>query len=236
MRPVLGITTYLESARWGFWDRAAALVPRSYLDAAVAAGGVPVLLPPAAGGAFDAVRAIDGLLLSGGADVDPARYGEVPGPHAITRPDRDSWELELLHAALEQGRPVLAVCRGMQLLNVAFGGSLHQHLPDLVDSDDHLPVMGVFGRVDVRVAPDSRLAGIIGTVDLTVSCHHHQAVRELGAGLVASAWAVDGSVEAIEHPGHSFVLGVQWHPEEDVADVRLLGAFARAAMGVRSGR
>jgi putative glutamine amidotransferase len=236
MRPVIGITTYSEPARWGFWDRAAALVPQSYVDAVVAVGGVPVLLPPApAGGAADVVRAIDGLLLSGGADVDPARYGESPGPQTITRPDRDDWELALLHAALGQGRPVLAVCRGLQLLNVAFGGSLHQHLPDVVGTDGHLPAWGMFGRIAVQVAPASQLAGIVGAVGLTVSCHHHQAVCRLGDGLVASALAADGSVEAIEHPRNSFVLGLQWHPEEDAADVRLFRAFARAAAG-RSGR
>src|SRR5262249_36167071 len=190
VRPVIGITTYSELARWGFWDRAAALVPRSYLDAVSAAGGVPVLLPPGPGGADDAVRAMDGLLLSGGADVDPARYGEPPGPRTITCPDRDDWELALLYAALEHGRPVLAVCRGLELLNVAFGGKLHQHLPDVVGTTDHLPTMGVFGRITVRVAPGSRLAGIVGTAGLTVSCHHHQAVSRLGQGLVASAWAV----------------------------------------------
>jgi putative glutamine amidotransferase len=236
VRPVIGITTYSETAQWAFWDRAAALVPQTYVDIVAAVGGVPVLLPPAPGGAAEAVRAIDGLLLSGGADVDPARYGESPGPQTATRPERDDWELALLHAALERDRPVLAVCRGLQLLNVAFGGSLHQHLPDVVGTDGHLPAWGVFGRVAVRVALGNRLAGAVGAVDLAVSCHHHQAVRRLGDGLVASAWAADGSIEAIESPRHSFVLGVQWHPEEDAADVRLLRAFARAATEMRSGR
>jgi gamma-glutamyl-gamma-aminobutyrate hydrolase PuuD len=236
MRPIIGITTYSEPARWGFWERAAALIPQTYVDVVAVVGGVPVLLPPAPGGASDAVRAIDGLLLSGGADVDPVRYGEAPGPRTITRPERDDWELALLRAALERDRPVLAVCRGLQLLNVAFGGSLHQHLPDVVGTDGHLPAWGVFGRIAVRVAPGSRLAGIVDAVGLTVSCHHHQTVRRLGDGLVESAWAVDGSVEGIEHPGHSFVLGVQWHPEEDATDVRLLRAFALAATGARSGR
>jgi putative glutamine amidotransferase len=235
VRPVIGITTYSETAQWAFWDRAAALVPQTYVDVVAAVGGVPVLLPPAPAGAADVVRAIDGLLLSGGADVDPARYGESPGPRTATRPERDGWELALLHAALELDRPVLGVCRGLQLLNVAFGGSLHQHLPDVVGTEGHLPTWGVFGRVAVRVALGTRLAGTLGAVDLTVSCHHHQAVRRLGAGLVASAWAADGSVEAIECPRHPFVLGVQWHPEEDAADVRLLRAFTRAATGVRSG-
>jgi putative glutamine amidotransferase len=239
VRPVIGISSYLEPARWSFWDRAAALVPRSYVDGVAHAGGVPVLLPPleadgpstsvVSDGAAAAVRALDGLVLSGGADVDPARYGEQRQPRTVTSPERDGWEFALLCAALELGTPVLAICRGMQLLNVACGGTLHQHLPDAVGHDGHRPALGEYGRSSVRIAPASRLAGILGT-EIEVSCHHHQAVRRLGDGLVLAAWTSDETVEAIEHPAHDFVLGVQWHPEEDQADRRLFEALVRAAV------
>ena len=254
--PVIGITTYLEPARWGVWDRPAALLPRSYVDGVARAGGAPVLLPPAcphirthelgvsAPAANAVVRAIDGLVLSGGADVDPARYGEPADPRTVCDPDRDGWELAVLDAALRRGLPVLAICRGMQLLNVACGGSLHQHLPDVVGTAEHQPSPGTFGSTAMRVEPSSRLARTFGSTAVrvepasrlaaitggrAVSCHHHQAVRRLGDGLVAAAWAHDGTVEAIEHSGHDFVLGVQWHPEEDAADARLFQSLVRAA-------
>jgi gamma-glutamyl-gamma-aminobutyrate hydrolase PuuD len=171
-------------------------------------------------------------VLSGGADVDPARYGEPADPRTVSDPDRDGWELAVLDAALRRGLPVLAICRGMQLLNVACGGSLHQHLPDVVGAAEHLPSPETFGCTAVRIEPSSRLAAITG--GRAVRCHHHQAVRRLGDGLVAAAWARDGTIEAIEHTGHDFVLGVQWHPEEDAADARLFQALVRAAS--RDGR
>ena len=240
MRPVIGISSYLEPARWSHWDRAAALVPQSYVDGVAHAGGVPVLLPPVATdgaashgtpshGAAAAVRAVDALVLSGGADIDPQRYGERPRLQTVTSPERDSWELALLRAALVSGTPVLAICRGMQLLNVACGGTLHQHLPDAVGHDRHRPALGEYGRSSVRIDPASRLAGILGP-DIEVSCHHHQAVRRLGDGLVLAAWTDDETVEAIEHPEHDFVVGVQWHPEEDQVDRRLFEALVRAAL------
>lgn len=263
MRPIIGITTYLGPARWGRWDRVAAVVSRTYLDGVVRAGGVAVLLPPnlvadsaatsdsgdsATGGhssakkhaakhtgadehaayAPDALRTIDALILSGGADVDPVRYGEPLQPRTVISIERDAWEFALLHAALDRGLPVLAICRGMQLLNVAHGGTLLQHLPDAVGHDRHLPRPGTFGRTSVRTAPGSRLASILGT-EVQVSCHHHQALHRLGEGLTPSAWATDGTVEAIEHGGHPFVLGVQWHPEQDQQDRRLFEALVQAA-------
>jgi gamma-glutamyl-gamma-aminobutyrate hydrolase PuuD len=202
----------------------------SYVDSVVAAGGVPVLLPPVAGGAAEAVEAVDAVVLSGGADVEPRRYGAVPHPATVSRPDRDAFELAVLRAALSRGRPVLAICRGMQLLNVACGGTLHQHLPECrAGSRAHQPAPGQFGANRVRVLPGSRLERILGG-PATVPCHHHQAVRALGAGLHAVAWAADGTVEALEHPGNGFVLGVQWHPEEPrPGGSRLFGALVRAA-------
>lgn len=231
MRPVIGISTYRETASWGTWSVPAALVPQTYADGVALAGGVPVLLPPAGDSvdtAADAVAAIAALVLSGGADVDPARYGEAVLPTTVTRPDRDAWELALLHAALATGLPVLAICRGMQLLNVAVGGTLYQHLPDVVGTDAHQPTDGVFGSTMARVAADSRIGRILGD-RVTVHCHHHQAVRTLGDGLAAVAFAADGTIEAVEHTGPAFVLGVQWHPERDAADQRLFQALIRAA-------
>jgi gamma-glutamyl-gamma-aminobutyrate hydrolase PuuD len=239
-RPVVGISTYREHARWGPWEQPAALLPQTYVDGVARAGGVPVLLPLAAplaeagataDAATGAIAALDALLLSGGADVDPAHYGEPAHPHTRTLPERDDWEFALLRAALASGLPVLAVCRGMQLLNVACGGTLHQHLPDVGGHLQHRPAHGVFGSTDVQITPDSRLAGILGPTS-TVACHHHQAVDVLGAGLGPVAWAAaDRTVEAIEHAGHEFVVGVQWHPEESAADDRLFAALVRAAAG-----
>jgi putative glutamine amidotransferase len=228
-RPVVGVTTYFEAARWMVWERPAAVLPWSYVDGVAAAGGVPVLLPPVPAGAREAVRAVDALVLAGGADVDPVRYGEALHPATVVRPDRDSWELALLHAALDRGLPVLAICRGAQLLNVACGGTLHQHLPELTGQAGHQPAPGVFGASRVRVRPGSRLAGILGT-GADVSCYHHQGVDRLGDGLLAAAWAQDGTVEAVEHTVHRFVLGVQWHPEEDPDDRRLFAALVDAAL------
>lgn len=226
MRPVIGITTYAEEARWGVWSRPAALLPLAYPTAVAAAGGAPVLLPPQAGP--DALAAVDALVLAGGADIDPASYGADRHPAlGPTYPERDAGELALLRAALDAGTPVLGVCRGMQLLNVALGGGLAPHLPDVVGHSGHQPARAQFGSSVVRVRPGTRLAGIVGA-EVTVSCYHHQAVSGLGDGLVPSAWAADETVEAIELPGDRFVLGVQWHPEEG-ADGHLLAALVEAA-------
>jgi gamma-glutamyl-gamma-aminobutyrate hydrolase PuuD len=230
------MTTYAEQARWGVWSRPAALLPRTYVDAVVAAGGAPVLLPPVSAGptaggtlAGDTIAAVDALVLAGGADIDPASYGAAPHPAlGPTYPDRDAAELSLLKVALDAGKPVLGVCRGMQLLNVALGGGLTQHLPEVAGHTAHQPARAQFGISRVRVRPASRLAAIVGT-ELTVSCYHHQAIDRLGDGLVPTAWeASDETVEAIELPGERFVVGVQWHPEEG-ADVRLFAALVEAA-------
>jgi putative glutamine amidotransferase len=227
--PVIGITTYLEEARFGLWDVPAAVLQRGYLDGVVAAGGVPVLLPPTGHVTADLVSRVDGLLIAGGADVDPVHYGaervSATGP---ARPDRDFTEHTLIEAALANGVPLLGVCRGMQLLNVVLGGTLYQHIPDVFANTDHLPKPGTYGRVSVKTAPGSRLATIIGS-EVDVHCHHHQAVDLLAAGLVPVAWAGDGVVEAVELVGTDFVLGVQWHPEEDGVDRRLFQALVEAA-------
>jgi putative glutamine amidotransferase len=245
-RPVIGLSSYAEPASWGRWvDRPAALLAVNYVAQVTAAGGVPVLLPPVPGIATMLPR-LDALVLSGGADIDPAAYGAQPHPRTgPIQPERDAAEFALLAAALEQGLPVLAICRGLQVLNVSFGGTLHQHLPDLVANDSHRSAPNSFGTHDVRVARRSRLGALLGPPDaggelrLTVPTSHHQAVDRLGDGLVATAWADDGTIEAVE-PGpagarghrEQFLLAVQWHPEAG-ADPRLFQALLAAARAYR---
>jgi putative glutamine amidotransferase len=229
-RPVVGISTYREQAAWGVWNTTADVLHAQYSDAVLAAGGIPVLLPPAASTddvARVVVRRIDALVVSGGADVDPGRYGAEP--HRRTtgwREDRDAWETALLRAADEIGLPTLGVCRGMQLMAVAAGGTLHQHTPELVGHDEHSPGGDAFGRTRVRLADGSRLRTILGET-VEAGCHHHQSV-DLHPGFEAAAWAADGSLEAMERPGPRFCLGVQWHPEVG-SDHTLFAALVAAA-------
>ncbi|WP_306999342.1 gamma-glutamyl-gamma-aminobutyrate hydrolase family protein [Amycolatopsis thermophila] len=222
----MGITSYLEKASWGVWHTDAALLPRSYVDSVRNAGGVPVLLPPA-GEDADVLSAVDALVLAGGADVEPERYGQPAQGKTVTRPERDAFEFALARAALDRGLPVLGVCRGMQVLTVALGGSLIQHLPDRVGHTGHQPAPGVYGPSRVALAGGSRLAGILGT-ETKGQCYHHQAVDRLGDGLAAVGWAADGTIEAVELPGDDFVVGVQWHPEQDTQEVRLFAALVAA--------
>ena len=226
MRPIIGITTYVEPATWGVWrDLPTTLVPHDYTAAVTVAGGRAVLIPPDEADA-DVLRVLDGLVLSGGPDVDPGLYGAEPGPYTVTHPDRDRAEMRLVTRALEMDVPVLGVCRGMQLLTVAAGGTLHQHLPDVLGHEKHRPAPGVYGEHDARFVPGSRIAGLMGD-DLAVRCFHHQGVDDPGK-LTVTGRAEDGLVEAVEDPGHRFVLGVQWHPEV-TRDVRLFGALVTSA-------
>lgn len=224
-RPVIGITSYVERASFGVWTMDVALLSRDYADSVARAGGVPVLLPPIGDGYAELVARLDGLILAGGADVDPARYRQAPHERTTDlRPDRDAFEFGLLAGALRAELPVLAVCRGMQVLNSALGGTLHQHLPDTVAHDGHRPSPGTFGTTNVTVADGSRIAGILGR-DVKVRCHHHQAVDVVADGLAVTALADDGTVEAVESTGAGFVVAVQWHPEQDSADDRLVAAL-----------
>ena len=232
-RPVIGITTYREQAAWGVWHRPADLLGAGYADAVLDAGGAPVLLPPLPDALDDALGALDGVVLAGGADLDPQRYGAPRDPATgPPRRDRDDAELLLARACLERGTPLLAICRGMQVLDVALGGTLVQHLPAVPGTADHRGGDGVFVEREVRVEPGSRLAQVVGE-RLAVHCYHHQAVERLGEGLVPVAWSEDGVVEAVELPSPSFVLGVQSHPEES-ADRRLFAALVDAAASVRA--
>ena len=226
MRPIIGITTYVEPASWGVWhDVEATLIPHAYVEAVTLAGGRPVVLPPD-GSDTDMVGVLDGLVLAGGADLGPELYGAPTEPLTDTRPARDAGEMPLTRAALDADLPVLGVCRGMQLLVVAAGGRLHQHLPDVLGHEKHRPAPGVYGSQPARFAEGSRIAALMGD-DVEINCYHHQGVADPGT-LTVTGRAEDGLPEAVEDPGRRFVLGVQWHPEV-TRDERLFGALVRAA-------
>ena len=219
---MIGICTALERARWSVWDQQAALLPSNYLQAISCAGGFALMLAPDRGLLEDPSQAldlIDGLVLAGGADIDPSFYGAQAHPETVgTVPERDAFEIALTRAAIERDLPLLGICRGMQLINVALGGTLHQHLPDLFGHGEHRRVIGSFDGAehDVQIVPGSLAVSVIGQDTHVSLSHHHQGVDRLGEGLVVSATApIDGLAEAVELPNRRFVLGVQWHPEAD---------------------
>ncbi|MFD9907716.1 gamma-glutamyl-gamma-aminobutyrate hydrolase family protein [Streptomyces sp. NPDC059063] len=226
-RPLIGVSTYLEAeARWGVWTLPAALLPAGYPRLVQAAGGLASMVPPDDPAyAADVVARLDGVVVAGGPDVEPSRYGaerdDRTGPPAK---ERDTWELALIEAALAAGKPLLGICRGMQLLNVALGGTLIQHM------DGHTGGLGVLGTHAVKPVPDTLYATAVPDATTDVPTYHHQAVDRLGRGLIPSAHADDGTVEAIELPGPAWVLGVQWHPEMGT-DTRVMEALVRAAAG-----
>jgi putative glutamine amidotransferase len=231
--PAIGICAALERARWGVWEEMVALAPRSYATAVQREGGLAILLPPDAAAEADPDRVLDlldALILAGGSDVDAATYGAEPHPEtAGIRPERDSFELALARRALERDMPLLGICRGMEVLNVALGGTLCQHVPEIVGHERHREVPGAFGDHEVTLVPGSLAADSAGAHRIGVKSHHHQGIDELGEGLVVSGRSVgDELVEAIELPDRCFALGVIWHPEEDVED-RVIGALVAAA-------
>jgi putative glutamine amidotransferase len=236
MRPLVGITTYVEPARWGYWELEAALIPSDYVNAVQDAGGRPLLVPPVEDGVEETLEALDGIVFTGGSDLDPAEYGEEAHPETFgIRKDRDRAELALLSAALERDLPVLGICRGIQVLNVARGGDLHQHLPELVGHERHKhDPPGTFVDHEVAIEPETKLAALLGDVH-GVKSHHHQGLRRLGEGLVEAARADDGTVEAIEDPSRRFALGVLWHPEAG-ENMRLFEALVREAAAYRAER
>ena len=230
--PVIGLTTYLEQAQTGVWDVPAAFLPRVYFDAVTKAGGIAVLLPPQPVSSLVAERVLnglDGLILTGGKDIDPAKYGQEPHPATdVPRPDRDDWEETLLRAAIERELPFLGICRGAQMLNVALGGTLVQHLPDVVGSTKYNLGRGEFNSIPVSVDRDTQLNYLVGhTVDAKV--YHHQSLDRVADGLLVSARSGDGIIQAVELETVPFGVAVQWHPEESQDDIRLFSGLVDAA-------
>jgi len=229
VRPLIGITAYVEPARWGVWDTTAALVPFAYVRQVENAGGRAVLIPPSTDDADEVLRVLDGLVLAGGPDIDPALYGQ--DPHKETtglRPDRDRAELPLLEAALAADLPLLGICRGMQLMAVHAGGRLEQHLPDVVGTEVHRPAPGTYGDHAVQLAEGSAIARILGD-QAKIKSYHHQGVADAGT-LTVTGWAEDGTIEVVEDVGRRFALGVLWHPEVG-EDSRLVEALVSSARG-----
>ena len=229
-RPVVGITTYVTDARWGYWNLEAALIPFDYVRAVERAGGRPMLVPPSLDGVEETLDALDAVVFTGGSDLDPEFYGEKAHPETvgIVRM-RDEAELALLRAALDRDMPVLGICRGIQVLNVGLGGDLEQHL----EGHRHDPP-GEFVQHDVAIEPDTRLAQMLGE-HTTVMSHHHQGIKTLAPGLVETARADDGLVEAVEAPDKRFTVGVLWHPEAG-QDARLFETLVTEAERYREER
>jgi putative glutamine amidotransferase len=242
-RPVIGMCTAIERARWNVWDQQAVLLPRNYVDAVQRAGGLAVLLAPdplLIEDPDEALELIDGLVLAGGADIDPASYGQqAHAETAGTVPERDVFEIALVRAAIERDMPVLGICRGMQLINVARGGTLLQHLPERFGHHEHRRVVGSFDGADhdVELREGTLAMRVVDEPRHATKSHHHQGVDRLGEGLILSGTsAMDGLPEAIELPDRRFVLGVQWHPEADAMSpvVRALVQAASAHAQARA--
>jgi putative glutamine amidotransferase len=232
-RPVVGITTYVTPAKWSYWDLEAALVPVQYVRAVEQAGGRPLLVPPSESGVQETLDAVDGLIFSGGSDLDPETYGQEPHEEtAGVVAERDDAELALLSAALERDMPVLAICRGSHVLNVARGCDLLQHLPEVVGDEKHRHTPGVFADHDVDVDRETRLGVLLGE-RAPVKSHHHQGFGRLGEGLVEAARAEDGTIDAVEDPSRRFAIGVLWHPEAG-DDMKLFEELVREAAEYRA--
>ena len=229
MRPVVGITSYVEQARWGVWDAPAVVLPFRYVAQVEAAGATAVVLPPAATSDAEVLDRLDAVVFTGGADLDPALYDQpVHEQTTGLRPDRDAAEVPLMRAALDRDLPLLGICRGMQVLSVVSGGALEQHLPDVVGHEGHRPEPGIYGRHGVRLAPGSLAHRLLGD-EVSVPSYHHQGLASAGS-LTVTGWADDESPEVVEDPTRRFALGVLWHPEAG-DDLRLFEALVGAARG-----
>jgi putative glutamine amidotransferase len=234
-RPLIGITTYVTPAKWSYWELEAALIPVEYVRAVERAGGRALLVPPSEDGLEETLQALDGLLFSGGSDLDPRLYEQEPHDETFgIHEERDRAELALLEAALQRDMPVLAICRGSQVLNVARGGDLVQHLPDVVGDEKHKHTPGTYADHDVMVEQGTRLGSLLGE-RAPVKSHHHQGIGRIGEGLRVAAHAEDGTVEAVEDPGRRFAVGVLWHPEAG-DDARLFEELVRQAAQYRAAR
>jgi gamma-glutamyl-gamma-aminobutyrate hydrolase PuuD len=235
-RPLIGITSYAQPAKWGAWDLPAALIPLDYVESVERAGGRPLIVPPSVNGVEEVLDALHGIVFSGGADIAPVNYGAEPHPE--TDPPqalRDAGELALVRAALDRDLPTLAICRGFQLFNIARGGDLIQHLPETLGDSRHREVKGVFSEHPVEIKEGTRLAGLLGARAPSVKSSHHQGVGRIGDGLVETAWAEDGTLEGLEDPGKQFAVGVLWHPEAG-EDKRLFEALVVEAREYMSSR
>ena len=240
MTVAIGVTTYLEPVVMGLWNRPGSMLPRVYSDCVLAAGAAVMTLPPQPPTADVVARVldgVDGLMLTGGKDVDATLYGQQPHPeNDAPRPDRDAWEIALVRAAIERDLPLLGICRGLQVLNVALGGTLIQHLPDVIGSNRYSYGNATFADNPVITVPGTRTAEILGS-GLTVKSYHHQALDRVAPGLTVSARGVDGSddgiVQAVDIDGVTFGVAVQWHPEESPDDLRLFQALVAAAEAAR---
>jgi putative glutamine amidotransferase len=235
MKPIVGITSYTEEVAWGAWVEASAVVPLAYVHAVERAGGRPLVVPPGEDAIEETLSVLDGIVFSGGSDVHPELYDADPHPETTdVREERDRAELALLSAALERDMPVLAVCRGSQVLNVARGGDLVQHLPEVVGHERHKHKPGEFSDHEVRLDVAARVGGLLGE-RAPVKSHHHQGFGRIGEGLQEAGWADDGTVEALEDPSKRFVVGVLWHPEEG-EDMALFEALVEQARSYREER
>lgn len=237
-RPRIALTTYYQEGSWGAWNSVAAIVPGAYVEGVAAAGGTPVLLPPV-GTDPSVLELMDGLIVIGGVDVDPRFYGAERHQLTSSQPSRDEHDIALTRSALDRGLPLFAICRGAQILNVALGGTLIQHLPDVNPrAGQYQPGPGRYGKVEFTTEPGSRCAELLGAAAES-PCHHHQAIDEVAEGLVVTARAPDGTIEAVETTTGSWTLGVQFHPEENRKDPRLFEGFidvARRFAQERDGR
>ncbi|XAS64395.1 gamma-glutamyl-gamma-aminobutyrate hydrolase family protein [Pseudarthrobacter sp. So.54] len=234
-RPRIALTSYYQDASWGVWNAPAAIIPGTYVEAVVAAGGTPLLLPPL-GTDETVLDLVDGLIVVGGPDVDPVRYGAPAHPRTVAQPLRDEHDTILTRAALERGLPLFAICRGAQILNVALNGSLNQHLPDTNPTANYQPAPGVFGEAAFTTARGSLIQSLLGDA-AAAPCYHHQAMDVVPDGLRVTASSTDGTVQALEAadaPG--WVLGVQFHPEQNPNDLRLFSGFVQAAGSYRANR
>ena len=240
-KPLIGLTTYRQRAQSGVWDVEAAFLPSEYFECVSRAGGTAVLIPPQpldTDAAARIISGLDGIVVCGGRDVDPALYGQEPGPHT-DKPDtlRDETERALYGAALAAGLPFLGICRGQQVLNTLRGGTLIQHLPDVVGSNKYQLGNGDYSTAEIAVVAGTSLAEALGGESTVVgSLYHHQAIDELGEGLQVVARSADGVIEGVELEGYPFGLAVQWHPEHSPEDNRLFEALVSAAASYRSSK
>ncbi|CAN5223709.1 gamma-glutamyl-gamma-aminobutyrate hydrolase family protein [soil metagenome] len=230
---VIGLTTYLEQAQTGVWDVPASFLPQVYFDSVTRAGGIAVLLPPQPVNDEIVARlldGLDGLIITGGKDVNPARYGQQPHETTdVPRLDRDAWEDALLTGAIARELPFLGICRGAQMLNVALGGTLHQHLPDVVGTNKYQLGGGNFSHIPVDIEAGSTVARLIDETEIEVEVYHHQAIDRVAEGLRVTAVSKDGVVQAVELDSVPFGIGVQWHPEQIPEDLRLFAGLVEAA-------